>query len=76
MENIKKNPILMAVLNFFGTGILCFGVMFIWSLIDKSETFAEKAGHPVFIILVAAVSAFSAVQSYLKVKKANEKDKQ
>ena len=69
MDNLKKNPIAMAILNFIGIGAGASLALFIWSLIDKEESFADKISDPIMIAVIAICAVGSAVSGYLKAKK-------
>ena len=68
MENIKKNPILMGVLNCVGVAVALLAVEFVLSLI-KNQNFAEQISDPVSIIILIAGPIASGISGYLKAKK-------
>ena len=76
MENIKKNPILMAVLNVVGVAAGLLLVDFVLSLINK-QSFAERISDPVSIIILIVGPIACGISGYLKAKKniAEEKKK-
>ena len=68
MENIKKNPILMAVLNVVGVAGGLLLVDFVLSLINK-QSFAERISDPVSIIILIVGPIACGISGYLKAKK-------
>ncbi len=68
MENIKKNPILMAVLNVVGVAAGLLLVDLVLSLINK-QSFAERISDPVSIIILIVGPISCGISGYLKAKK-------
>ena len=69
VENLKKNPIAMAVISGAGYLILVAAIFFILSLFRKDETFVESISDPIMIAVFAVGTVVSAVQGYNKAKK-------
>ena len=68
MENIKKSPILMAVLNVVGVSAGLLLVDFVLSLINK-QSFVERISDPVSIIILIVGPIARDISGYLKAKK-------
>ena len=68
MENIKKNPILMAVLNVVGVAAGLLLVDYVLSLIKK-QSFVERISDPISIIILIVGPIACGISGYLKAKK-------
>ena len=68
MKNIKKNPILMAVLNVVGVAAGLLLVDLVLSLIKK-QSFAEQISDPVSIIILIVGPIACGISGYMNAKK-------
>ena len=68
MENLKKNPVLMGVLNCVGVAVGLLIIDFVLSLIKK-QSFAERISDPVSIIILIVGPIACGISGYLKAKK-------
>ena len=69
MDNLKKNPIAMAIISGVGYLLLVGVIFFILSLFRKDRTFVESISDPIMIAVFAIGTVLSAVQGYNKAKK-------
>ena len=69
MDNLKKNPIAMAIISGVGYLLLVGAIFFILSLFRKDQTFVESISDPIMIAVFAIGAVLSAVQGYNKAKK-------
>ena len=76
MEKIKKNPILMAVLNAVGIAAVLLLIDYVMSLIKK-QSFTERISDPVSIIILIVGPICCGISGYMKAKKnlAEKQDK-
>ena len=68
MENIKKTPILMAVLNVVGVAAALLLIDFVLSLIKK-QSFIERISDPFSIVLLIVGPIGCGISGYLKAKR-------
>lgn len=68
MENIKKNPTLMAVLNGVGVAAGLLLVELVLSLINK-QSIAERISDPFSLIILIVGMIACGISGYLKAKK-------
>ena len=69
MDNLKKNPIAMAIISGVGYLLLVGVIFFILSLFRKDQTFLESISDPIMIAVFAIGTVLNAVQGYNKAKK-------
>ena len=68
MDNIKKNPILIAVLNVVGVAAGLLLVDYVLSLIKK-QSFVERISDPISIIILIVGPIACGISGYLNAKK-------
>lgn len=69
MDNIKKNPLLMGVLNAVGAAAALLLVEFVISLFSKTKSFADQISDPFTIVLLIVGPIACGVSAYMKTKK-------
>ena len=75
MDKMKKNPILMGVLNFAGVAAGLLLLNFILSLIKK-RSFAEQLSDPISLAILIIGPIACAISGYLKAKRELTETKQ
>ena len=67
MENIKKSPALMGILNAVGCAALLFAIEFIMSLV-KNKSFGDQITSPLVLVVLIVGPVATGITTYRKTK--------
>ena len=75
MEDLKKNPIAMAILKAIGYVAFVAALFFVVSLIRNDKSFVETITDPIILVIIGVGTVVTAVQGYMKAKKLRDGEK-